>query len=885
MNQSDINDSDNSGIKRTPSVFRFLLRLFIFCASLLTIVVGGVLVIAFYYQDEVKEYVVGELNKQLNTQVIVDGKDIDFTVLSSFPYGSVNFKNVKALDAISEQKKDTLFKAGQISLQFNLSDIFHKNYRVKKLEISDVELRVRIDKNGNDNYHFWKTNTDTANTSFAFSLEDIQLTNIHLFYKNIKAKQRFESTVKSGKFSGEFSNETYTLNSAADIYIDFIRTDSVNYLRKKNVHVGFELNIDNKAGTYKITAGKLQIEGLLFEVFGNILNINSESIVNMGVKGKDMDIRSVLSLIPEKYKGQINDYESNGEFYFDALIQGSISQKSSPQITADFGIRSADITRIKDNIKLKEVSLKGHYTNGNNVTKEHSSLDLKGFSAIIGAGKIEGDLKLTDLNNPSFSGNLQVNASLQEIQNFVNIDTIESVNGQVKMNASYSCSAMKNDKPYYESIVTSGVLEIRDVGFKLKNNSLDFSTINGNFRFDNNDLEVLNLNGKISKSDFVLKGFFRNVVGFIMKADQDITVEASLKSDRIDLDELLANKEGSSKNNSRYKVRFSEHIDADLDTEIKQLNFRKFEASNIRGIIKLKDKKMIMDPIVLNTMDGMISTSGLIDGSDTTKFFITCFSEVSKINIKKMFEEFENFGQTNITDKNLKGTASSKIQFVTVLSPELEMDMDKLYAGVDMIIDNGELNNVESMKSLSRFIELKELENIRFATLKNQIEIKKQVITVPKMEIKSSALTVTFSGTHTFSNNINYRIKLSLNELLSKKAKTAKKANDEFGVVADDGLGRTNIFLSMTGNISNPVIKYDSKSAVQNVKQDLKVEKQNLKSILKDEFGLFKKDSTMRKSDTKKENSSKLIIDWEEANKKEEKKELRPPKKKEEDDF
>lgn len=58
--------------------------------------------------------------------------------------------------------------------------------------------------------------------------------------------------------------------------------------------------------------------------------------------------------------------------------------------------------------------------------------------------------------------------------------------------------------------------------------------------------------------------------------------------------------------------------------------------------------------------------------------------------------------------------------------------MDKLYAGIDMTIENGELNNVESMKSLSRFIELKDLENVKFATLKNQFEIKNQVITIPK---------------------------------------------------------------------------------------------------------------------------------------------------------
>ena len=60
-------------------------------------------------------------------------------------------------------------------------------------------------------------------------------------------------------------------------------------------------------------------------------------------------------------------------------------------------------------------------------------------------------------------------------------------------------------------------------------------------------------------------------------------------------------------------------------------------------------------------------------------------------------------------------------------------------AGIDMSIVNGELNNVEAMKSLSRFIELKELESVRFATLKNLIEIKNQIVNIPKMEVKSTA--------------------------------------------------------------------------------------------------------------------------------------------------
>ncbi len=144
-------------------------------------------------------------------------------------------------------------------------------------------------------------------------------------------------------------------------------------------------------------------------------------------------------------------------------------------------------------------------------------------------------------------------------------------------------------------------------------------------------------------------------------------------------------------------------------------------------------------------------------------------------------------------------------------------------------------------------------------------------------------MNIILSGTHTYDNVINYKIKLSLNELLSKKAKKAKKENNEFGEIADDGLGRTNIFLSMTGTVDNPIIKYDTKEAVQNIKQELKEEKHTLKNILKDEFGFFKKDSTL--NGTPKKENSKFTIKWDESPKENEKKELKLPKKPDDDDF
>lgn len=869
--------------KKPSRFFKLIKRFFITVFVLLFLIAGAGFVIGYWYQDEVKEYVIGELNKQLNTEIIVDGKNIDFTVLQNFPNASVDFKNVKALDAVQKNKKDTLFSAGVISFQFNILDIFKKNYRVKKIEIEDVKLRVRIDRDGNDNYHFWKESTDSTNTSFAFSLEDIVLKKIQVSYKNSKARQSIDFLIKESKLSGNFSDEKYDLETTTDLFVNYIKADSVNYLRKKNIHAEMALNVDNSVPSYKIKDGKIRVENLLFEVFGNVVKTGAEPIVNFGLRGKDMDIKSVLSLIPNKYKGEINNYESDGNFYFDATIQGLVSNKQMPQITADFGIKNADITQVKDNIKLHHANLKGHYFNGNKNANEASLLTLIPFSATIDQGTLEGELTLKNLENPSFSGKIKANLNLENVQKFIKIDTIESVLGQLTMDAVFSGDAKNLSSGNYENVTTSGDMKISNMNLKLKNYSLDFASINGDFKFDNNDLAVNEFSGNVGSSDFAMKGFFRNIIGFMLKENQSITIDASLNSKNIDLNELLSNKAEDSGTKNRYKLKFSELLDVNLNSEIQHLVFRKFDATNIRGVIKLKDKKMVVDPIVLNTMNGSITTSGLIDGTDSTKLLITCFSDVNKINITKMFEAFENFGQTAVTDKNLKGVATAKIQFASVLSPELQMDLDKLYAGVDMTIENGELNNVEAMKSMSRFIELKDLENVRFSTLKNQIEVKNQIISIPKMEVKSNAINITASGTHKFNNEINYRVKLSLNELLSKKAKKAKKENDEFGEVADDGLGRTNIFLLMTGTIDNPTIKYDSKSAIQNVKQDLKVEKQTLKTILKEEFGLFKKDSTLNNKTPK--DDAKFIIKWDEADKKEEKKELKKPKKPEEEDY
>ena len=101
-------------------------------------------------------------------------------------------------------------------------------------------------------------------------------------------------------------------------------------------------------------------------------------------------------------------------------------------------------------------------------------------------------------------------------------------------------------------------------------------------------------------------------------------------------------------------------------------------------------------------------------------------------------------------------------------------------------------------------------------------------------------------------------------------------------MVENDVENRRSVFIVMAGPIDNPTIKYDRKGAKEKIKQDIKQEKQTLKNILKEEFGLFKKDSSKLK-ETEKANQNFKIQFGDDSKKKD--KPLKPKKKEDDDDF
>lgn len=888
--------------RKGSRAYRIIRRTFLTLLITIVLLLSTGILLAWIYEDEIKAIALKKLEQHLNTELIIDPSHIELSLIRNFPHASLEFHNITALDAIVSNKKDTLMKAGSVDFQFNIIDIFMKNYRIKKVSVSDVKMKLWVNKQGKDNYHFLKPSKDTSSAEVSFELEKFLLKNVEVSYIDHRNKSDYSFAVKQAKLNGHFSSDRYTLETSSEMYVHHFRSDSITAVKDNPLSIELELDVNNTAGTYTIKNSEVRLSDLALDIAGQVQDAGKAHQLDLSVKGKDLNIRSILSLLPEKFKSKINDYESSGRMYLSGKIKGPLSGTESPAVNIEFGIDHGTITQSSSNVTLKNVNLKGVFSSGNQ-KPDNNFLEVENFVAQVADGSVDGRFKISNFSDPVVKASANARLELSDLQKFLNIDTIETLNGQLKLNASFN-GKIKDPRYYladdFNNAKTTGQMTVKDGMLRLKNNHLKFDSLNAYFIFNNNDIEINNFSGNISGNDFSLRGTFRNILAYLFIEKGNLDIDAHFRSRFIDLAVFLKDKSEEPGKTADYKVQFSEHVNFNLQSEIGYLKLGNFEAKNISGNVILKNKKLIADPLTMQTFGGKVELSGMVDGTQPEMLLVTCDAKINRISIAKLFHETNNFGQTYFTDKHVRGITSGDVQLASVWSPELVVDYNKLYARSHFIIENGELIGFEPLTELPGFMrkdktlfflkvdELeKRLKHIRFARLENDIEIRDRVITIPRMMIKSSAtdMDMEFSGTHSFDNKIDYRFYLLIRELLITRENEIARNNTEFGVIEDDGHYHFPLHLRMVGTTDKFDIKRDKEGKKEKRQENLRKEKENLKTILREEFGWFKKDSVPDKKEDK--SNDKFIIKWEEE-KPEKKNDLIRKKKSEDlygDDF
>ena len=860
-------------------------RIFRFIKWFFGILLGFVVLISlllFIFKDEICGLVVHEVNKQLKSKVIVG--EVDLSFWGSFPNLSVDFNEVFIKDSyVGATELDTLLYSDRIRLKFNPMDIWRENYTVHTVEVYPGTLKLKVNDEGLHNFDILKDKSDSVEAGgFNLSLEDVELDNFHFSYINEATNQEYRTLLKSMYLKGAFHSSQYTASATSELDILSARSGNITLVSNKPASLNISVDVNNDSNTVIIPQSKIYISGLPFNFNGMV----HQDGFNFNLKGNNIRIQDAANSLAMQATNSVNQFSGQGILLFDLNIDGTNDPVQPVSVNCAFGIKNATLRDPKSSIKLSKLKLDGAYTNKGGHSKE--KLELKNISFSTRGGPFAGDLLLTNFKNPIFKGNANGVLDLAVLNSFLGFRQIETIDGKVELRTNFIVQGKANRAQQLDYHINKceGQLQLHDINLKLIEDKRLFKSVNGLLYLRNNEAGLENIVLKIGDSDFQLNGIFTELVDYF-SGQGNLTANVAVKSENINLSDLGTDTKEEKRQRERQYI-LPNNIDGTLHLEVGTLKYDNHSFDRIKGNMSVSGRTIHFPRIAVQNGGADVVGSLTIEERTPEIFFISSQVVSKNINFKKLFNEWDNFKQDVIKSENIRGIAQANFVFEAPFDMRSGVISKAIIAQVGIQIDNGRLLKVPIFDTITASLKSSairhilgkknidafgiKLRDLKFERLKNTLVIKDGVITIPAMSIHSSALQIQASGKHTFDNKVDYRFGFNLRELRQKK-------EVEFGEIVDDGTG-IEIFVHMFGDLNNPTIKWDKMSRKEKTKAYNEAEKQNTKSMLKAEFGLFKNDTTVQEYIQSTSPKEEMIIHFDPVNSIDTLIEVKQPKKK-----
>lgn len=778
----------------------------------------------YLFSGKVKEAVVNEVNTQLAAKVHVG--DIAFSLFDNFPKASIVFSDIR-IEESSPVNDSALAVFKKISLTLDVWDVLRERLRIQSLVLEDGYVSAATRPDGTNNYSILKEKKETSGEDQPLTFRKVELRNAAFHLSAAGDKGSFSFPLFT--CSGNFIDAVFSAHLKGEVLASFTPEKGEAFAPRKLV-LDSELTVDKGKKEVRFSKTFLGLEELAFKLDGHWVYGDKQG-GKVDVQTENAEIKKLLSLLPAGVKSRLSEYESTGILALKGSIQQTPGKKM--QVKADFSIDNGSLYIRSFEEGLKKINLKGKVL----WSEKQEFLHINNFQASLMNDAVKGVLRIDGFDDPALDIFVLSELNLENLKRVADLGAYNESRGRVFLDISLKARASElKDPKKFKDLLLNG--KIKGDSLTLGNDSLGnrLSDIHTFIELKEASCFIHRLEGNWNNQRVQIRGEARDYLAYLFN-DGVLNILGRAKAEKllIESPKTTANSPGSDTTTLQLPPR----IRLEAEVEVGQFTMNSFTASEITGKAIIEGDRLELRKLSFKTCGGAVVLDGHLRKRENGEQQVVVNAKLTKVNIRELFTRFNNFGQKEITDKNLNGILSGTADVGFLFDKKWNFLPASLYAFLDIRIDAGELNQYEPLKALSRFVRVEDLENIRFNSLVNQIEIRDQTIFIPSMEIKNSALNLQLEGQHTFANVMNYSIRLQLKDVWA--AKYVREHETEEFEKEEQGI---NVFIRMSGTPDKLSIRYDSKNARKSFKQEMKKEGQSVKEILREEFGIKKKTPT-----------------------------------------
>lgn len=719
---------------------------------------------------------------------------------------------------------DTLLFTERAYIELSLIDIFNKNYDIKNIIVTDATINFKYNDLNEPNFQIFRKNDSKNNVS----IKKITLLNSKLKIQKSLTKLDLNWLINRAIIDIDANNYKFV----TDCFSKKLVVGETDYLNQKNIN--FNCSSDITKGIVDIKNSLINIESVIFNMNGTVISGN---LLDLNIEAKNQSIADLVNSLPLKMKKICAPFILDGNISLSGSLKGLMNKEKNPHFKMNYTISDGNYKLKSIPFILNNINMEGVVNNGKKRNFESTEIIADIFNAKSKKGFINGNFTVKNLNDYFLKSSFRSAWDLSEVSTYFEDSPFIGLKGQIFTTTLYRGNIAFDytfKKKFLNAKHTSDII-FKEASFNYNTFPLKFNFKSLKGKFENEKFSINSSITNISKSDISFKGNIYNLISFILNSASKIYINGDIMSNNINLHELMTLNELSSANN-KINTILPNWIDLNSSIKVKKMKFKSFESSNLTSKILFNNNILQLDALETDLLNGSLKgdftiTEPLAENIKLNSKFI-----VEKIDIRKSFDTFDNYGQTFIKKENLIGIGSAELDIIAHWKPKFVLDAKRLKVRSHLVIEKGELIDFKPLENLSAYVSIEELKHVTFSTLENTIDISNEIINIPTMEIKSSALSLLISGTHSFEQEINYEVTLLLSELISDSFRKKNTQITSFGEEKKDGKIFNTIYFKMTGNTDDPKISLDKIRFMEDLNKSLNKEKETISEIINNDI-------------------------------------------------
>lgn len=261
--------------------------------------------------------------------------------------------------------------------------------------------------------------------------------------------------------------------------------------------------------------------------------------------------------------------------------------------------------------------------------------------------------------------------------------------------------------------------------------------------------------------------------------------------------------------------------DLNFDFSIADLNYHRYliEDFDLKGRMQ-KDHFIYIDTMSLVAGGGRMDLKGYFNGSDPDQIYFSPDMSVENIDLDKLLFKFDNSGQDQLISDNLHGRLSGRVNGKIHMHPDLIPATDVSALTMDIEVVDGSLVNFTPFEALGNYFTDKNLKQVRFDTLKNELRLENGELIIPNMNINTSLGYFEIAGRQGIDLNMNYTMRVpvkvvtraGLQRLFTKRQEIDEDQIDDI-VYRDESKNTRFISVNITGTPDDYEVNLGKKNA------------------------------------------------------------------------